>query len=159
MTSAAPHDGNGPVPRIREADRADLLEVFRIERAVFSQPWPYDAFETFLDEPGFLVADVDGEVAGYVVANTVPQAGRTLGHVKDLAVHPGRQGNGLGTLLLWQALGRLRAGDARAVKLEVRETNARAIGLYRRHGFVHRRTVPRYYDDGEDALIMVHDFG
>jgi len=78
--------------------------------------------------------------------------------VKDIAVRPDYQGHGLGTILLRRALGALRAGGARAVKLEVRETNERAIGLYRRHGFVHRRTIPRYYDDGENALIMVHEF-
>jgi ribosomal-protein-alanine N-acetyltransferase len=157
VTTTVSGDG-GPVPAVRQAVRADLLEVFRIEQSVFPQPWPYDAFESFLGEPGFLVVDLDGEVGGYVVANTVADRGRTLGHLKDLAVRTDCQGRGLGKLLLRRALGTLRAEGARAVKLEVRETNERAIGLYRRHDFVHRRTIPRYYDDGEDALIMVHDF-
>ncbi len=43
-------------PAIRPAERADLLAVVRIEDESFSQPWPYDAFERFLGEPGFLVA-------------------------------------------------------------------------------------------------------
>jgi len=145
-------------PTIREVTRADLLEVYRIERAEFPQPWPYDAFQRFLEEPGFLVAEVDGGVAGYVVADTVPNHGRQLGHVKDIAVRDDLQREGIGTQLLRRILGQLRSAGAGAVKLEVRESNERALGLYRRHGFEHRRTVPRYYDDGEDALVMVRDF-
>jgi len=152
--------------RIREAEAADLLAVVRIERASFPQPWPYDAFERYLDAPGFLVAvdEGDGEdavdtqnVVGYVVADFVPNHGRGLGHVKDLAVHPDRRGEGLGATLLEAALSKLAAQSARTVKLEVRESNGRARSLYEEFGFEPLRRVPRYYDDGEDALILVRD--
>jgi ribosomal-protein-alanine N-acetyltransferase len=45
----------------------------------------------------------------------------------------------------------------RSVKLEVRASNEPARSLYDDFGFVHRRTVPRYYSDGEDALVLVRD--
>ncbi len=48
-------------PTIRDASRADLLSVVRIERTVFSDPWPYDAFERLLDAPAFLVAELNAE--------------------------------------------------------------------------------------------------
>jgi ribosomal-protein-alanine N-acetyltransferase len=44
------------------------------------------------------------------------------------------------------------------VKLEVRAGNDEAIRLYREFGFTHHHTVPRYYDDGEDALVMLRGF-
>jgi len=49
------------------------------------------------------------------------------------------------------------AGDAGVgrVKLEVRETNDTAKRLYERFGFEIHRRLPRYYDDGEDAFVMV----
>jgi ribosomal-protein-alanine N-acetyltransferase len=94
---------------VRPASRADLLEVFRIEQAAFPQPWPYGAFEGFLGQEGFLVAADDTGVVGYVVADTVPNHGRPLGHVKDIAVHPDRRGEGLGATLLERALEVLRA--------------------------------------------------
>jgi ribosomal-protein-alanine N-acetyltransferase len=165
VTTTASEAGAYPV---RQATRADLLEVFRIEQQSFPQPWPFAAFERFLGQPGFLVvceapttagdAPTDpGEVVGYVVSDTVPNHGRPLGHVKDLAVRPDARGQGLGSLLLERAVGVMASVDASSVKLEVRESNDPAVGLYRSHGFVHRRTVPRYYDDGEAALIMVRD--
>jgi ribosomal-protein-alanine N-acetyltransferase len=147
-------------PRVREATRADLLDVFRIEKRSFPQPWPFGAFERFLDRPGFLVADAPDDatgLAGFVVADTVPNHGRPIGHVKDIAVAPDYRGRGIGTTLLERALGILATEGTRAVKLEVRASNDVAIRLYERHGFEVRRTVPRYYDDGEDALVMIRD--
>jgi ribosomal-protein-alanine N-acetyltransferase len=157
---------------VREATRADLLGVFRIEKASFPQPWPYRAFERFLGEPGFLVATGGGAatagtdgtegtgsgagdgIAGYVVADATPNHGRPLGHLKDLAVAPDRRGAGIGATLLERVLATLAA---HAVKLEVRADNEPALALYRRFGFTVRNTVPGYYVDGEDALVMIRD--
>lgn len=140
----------------REAVRADLLTVFRIEKASFPQPWPYRAFERYLGEPGFLVAEAGG-VVGYVVADCMPNHGRPLGHVKDIAVAPDYRGRGVGAALLERAIETLRERRARSVKLEVRASNDSALGLYHRFGFVHRRTSPGYYADGENALVLVRD--
>lgn len=140
---------------IRPAERADLLEIYRIERDVFPQPWPYAAFERFLDEPGFLVAVVDDGIVGYVIADVVTEHGRRLGHVKDLAVHPAHRRGGIGSTLLRRALGHLRASGVGTAKLEVRESNGPARSLYRRAGFRPGRRIPGYYEDGEDAIVMV----
>lgn len=146
---------------VREAEGRDLLAVHRIEEVSFPQPWPYSAFERYLDEDGFLVAELDdppasGEPApvGYVVADTVPNHGAPLGHVKDFAVHPDHRGAGIGSTLMEAALAVLDEAGAGSVKLEVRVTNDDAISLYREFGFEHRRTIPNYYGNGEDALVM-----
>jgi ribosomal-protein-alanine N-acetyltransferase len=41
------------------------------------------------------------------------------------------------------------------VKLEVREDNEPALALYRESGFSLSRRIPRYYEDGETALVLV----
>jgi len=142
-------------PTVRQAERADLLAVSRIEQAAFPQPWPFSAFEQYLGGPGFLVAE-DNAIVGYVVADTVDTHVGTIGHVKDLAVHEERRGEGIGTRLLNRALAVLD-GDVREVKLEVRESNDTALGLYRTHEFEHRRTIPGYYSNNEDALVLVRE--
>lgn len=141
---------------IRQATRADLLEVHRIEKRSFPQPWPYHAFEGFLSEPAFLVA-YDATVVGYVIADAVENHGAPIGHVKDLAVTPDRRGEGIGSKLLERSLGTLATDGVGHVKLEVRASNDRAICMYRQFGFECHHTVPRYYDDGEDALVMTTD--
>jgi ribosomal-protein-alanine N-acetyltransferase len=141
---------------IRQATRADLLEIHRIEKRSFPQPWPYHAFEGFLSEPGFLVA-YDGTVVGHIVADAVENHGAAIGHVKDLAVGPDRRGEGIGSRLLERSLGTLATTGVSTVKLEVRVSNDRARALYDRYGFERHHTIPRYYDDGEDAIVMVAD--
>ncbi|RQH01258.1 ribosomal protein S18-alanine N-acetyltransferase [Natrarchaeobius oligotrophus] len=154
MTTRASAERDGDVS-IRPAERVDLLAVVRIENASFSQPWPYEAFEGFLGEPGFLVAHNDDEIAGYVVADATQQFGRRLGHVKDIAVHPDRREAGVGSALLSRTLAVLAAQGSGTVKLEVRHSNDGAKRLYRQFGFEPLRRVPGYYDDGEDAIVMI----
>jgi len=163
VTTVVP--GRATVPFIRPARRSDLLAVADIERQSFPQPWSVAVFERFLDAPAFLVAigrgdpSLDGTVVGYVVADSVPNHGEALGHVKDLAVHPERRRQGIGRRLLERAVCTLRSTGVGSIKLEVRASNEGAKRLYRGAGFVHRRTIPRYYDDGEDALVMLRTRG
>ncbi len=126
-----------------------------METDAFPQPWPFGAFEQYLGEPGFLVATEDG-VCGYVVGDTVKKPGGRVGHVKNLAVHPEQRGRGIGTSLLDRAMAILRGQGVGPIKLEVRRGNEGARELYRSQGFEHRATVNGYYDDGEDALLLVH---
>jgi ribosomal-protein-alanine N-acetyltransferase len=172
VTVSAPDETTDPPVRVREAERADLLAVFHIEQEAFPQPWPFSAFEKFLGESAFLVAQVtdaesprevatigdDGRVVGYVVADVVPNHGDGIGHVKDLAVAEECRGEGVGTRLLSGSLRELAAQGAGSVKLEVRRSNDAARSLYEQFGFEHHGTVPRYYENGEDALVMVREF-
>ena len=151
MTSVSP--GSPTSPEIRQARAVDLYPVYRIEQAVFPHPWPYRAFEQFLGDPGFLVADA-GSIVGYVVAETTRGPAGPVCHVKDLAVREGWRRRGIASALLDRVLAQF-AGRVRAFKLEVRAGNEAARRLYRHHGFGYHRTVPAYYDDGEDALVLV----
>lgn len=151
MTTVVPSNAVGP--RVRQAEPADLSAVYRIERSAFPQPWPLGAFEQFVGQSGFLVAE-DAGVVGYVVADVAANNGRALGHVKDLAVSSGRRREGIGSLLLANAL-QVLDGRADTVKLEVRESNERALSLYRDYGFEYHQTVPDYYSNGESALVLV----
>ena len=59
---------------------------------------------------------------------------------------------GIGRALLAAALA--RAPAARVAHLEVRASNAAAIALYERLGFVAVGRRPRYYEGREDAVSM-----
>jgi len=141
---------------IREAVRADLLDVFQIEKQSFAQPWPYAAFERLLDATAFFVAE-DDDIVGYVVADTVPNHGTSIGHVKDIAVAPDRRGESIGRTLLSKALTELFVAGAGRVKLEVRASNDRARALYEAFEFEVHHVVSNYYDDGEDAYVMIRE--
>lgn len=144
-----------PELTIRAATQADLPAVQRIEQVSFSLPWSEASFQQHLDSPAFLVAERDKEILGYVLGDQPPQFGQAAGHIKNFAVAPAARNQGIGTQLLTRALVALSIAGAQTVSLEVRRGNAGARRLYQRVGFQTAGVEPEYYDDGEDAVIMV----
>ena len=76
------------------------------------------------------------------------------GHIVSFAVVPEYRGYGVGEELLLHALKGMVDYQNEEAYLEVRATNTPAIKLYGKLGFQRRRTINRYYLDGENAVIM-----
>jgi ribosomal-protein-alanine N-acetyltransferase len=76
-------------------------------------------------------------------------------HVLNLATAPSHRRRGLARMLLAHAIAVGVERGARLVLLEVRRSNAPAIGLYRALGFAAMGVRERYYGDGEDAVEMI----
>jgi ribosomal-protein-alanine N-acetyltransferase len=75
-----------------------------------------------------------------------------------LAVAEKFQGAGLGARLLHNAMGLARQAGMDSLLLEVRPSNARALGLYQHFGFqrigIRRAYYPASSGAREDALVM-----
>ena len=85
-----------------------------------------------------LVAELDGEVSGYVTLGraTELRASDHVVHVLGLAVAESAQGRGVGRALVHAAAAEARARGARRLTLRVLGHNTRARHLYERCGFV-----------------------
>ena len=142
----------GKTHRIRACRKGDLNGVLEIENETFPDPYDEEVFSMLLrSEPdGFLVAEGDGEVLGYVAVSANYEV------IFSLAVSRHHRGEGLGRALMDAALVYLRP-RTESVSLQVRVSNSAAIRLYRRFGFKEEGRVSRYYPDGEDALVMTLD--
>lgn len=140
---------------IRRMTLADVDAVEAIERATFSTPWSRDAFVTELTRnvvARYLVAEVDGMVAGYAGAWLVLDES----HITNIAIAEAYRGQGYGRKLTRGLLQYLSNLGAAYATLEVRVSNQRAQNLYTSLGFVQVGKRKRYYEDnGEDALLMV----
>jgi bifunctional N6-L-threonylcarbamoyladenine synthase / protein kinase Bud32 len=79
--------------------------------------------------------------------------------IQDLAVEPRFQRQGLGRALLTRAIGDGALEGARFASLEVRESNQKALSFYAALEFVEVGRRPRYYSDGEAALLLARHFG
>lgn len=145
----------GAAPSVRAMARRDLPRVVAIERETFTMPWSEGTFADLLEraDARCLVAELEGAgPIGYAVFWWA--AGEA--ELGDLAVWQPHRGAGIGALLLVEVLDDAAARGVRRIFLEVRESNAAARALYRRHGFrvVGRR--PDYYrDPREDAIVML----
>lgn len=137
---------------IRKFQVKDLKRVYEIEKESFKDPYnPFfllQLYELFSDT--FLVAEVGGRVVGYIIARRVG----TRGHIIAIAVDPKYRGRGIGTILMQVILEKLKKRGVEIVWLEVRISNKRAISFYRKLGFEYTDFYPRYYADGEDAIIL-----
>ncbi len=138
---------------IRPAGPDDLAGMLRIEQVAFSDPWSAESFlPEFTEEYSFVrVADLDGSVAGYVIARIVARQGE----IANIAVAPEHRGTGLGGQLLDAAVAAAEAAACEAVWLEVRESNTAARRLYASRGFALIGRRRRYYRlPVEDALVL-----
>jgi len=148
-----------PKWRLRPALESDAPELQRIERACFGEPWTLALLNEALRDPKYLLlcaqelAGVEpegGSLLGYATAWSVLDEGQ----LDRLAVLPEQRRSGVGRALLAGILSKLQAAGAASVFLEVRASNAGALELYRRVGFVEAGRRKGYYENGEDALIL-----
>jgi ribosomal-protein-alanine N-acetyltransferase len=93
-------------------------------------------------------------VNGFVVAEASP---RGDGHIITIDVLPASRRLGAGSRLLKAAEDRLRAANCHTVILETAVDNKIALAFYKRHQYEVMKTLPRYYSNGVDALVLQKD--
>lgn len=134
-----------------------ILQVAALERACFSRPWSEDALRSELwnDAAVIIVAESeDGSVLGYAGLQTVLDEG----YITNVAVDNAYRRQGIADELI-AAFVRFGQAKLAFLTLEVRASNAPAIALYAKHGFVEVGRRKNYYDDPkEDALLMTLTF-
>ncbi len=130
----------------------DLEPILAIERVSFPSPWPRSAFELAIAAPDLMsiVACADA-VLGYLIG--CPDVNDLL--IANVAVDPRARREGIGRLLLDEAITRARGLHLAGCKLDVRMSNESAQRLYDRLGFQPRGVRRNYYQHPpEDALHM-----
>ncbi|CZE49916.1 GNAT family N-acetyltransferase [Campylobacter geochelonis] len=93
-----------------------------------------------------LICGEFGKILGYILILPKLKTSR----IYSLAVLPNARGLGVAKALLEFGISRFNS-----LKLEVRTDNTKAINLYEKLGFKSIKTLPKYYDDGCDAFLMV----
>jgi ribosomal-protein-alanine acetyltransferase len=138
----------GGLPRDRAAIHALLPRSNLALPAVCD---PERATRSLLGEILCFVVEKNGQVCGVL-------QWRDLGcevEILDLAVDPPRRRQGHAAFLLRNFLQHASRSAAKKVFLEVRESNAAAIALYRKFGFQISGRRPHYYRNPEEnALLM-----
>ena len=98
----------------------------------------------------YLVAEVDGELAGHAVVSVVVD----VAELQRIAVFPAYRRRGVAAALLAEVARLARDGAADLLLLEVREDNAAAKAFYASAGFAEIDRRPRYYADGTTAVVL-----
>lgn len=136
---------------LRKFQPEDIDEIVRIEQECFPKiGWSKDRYLNALEDcDGFRICEIDGKIAGYVLTDICVYTA----HITTLNVASEFRRQGVGkTLLEWVRFNYLHY---KYISLEVAVDNNNAIMLYEKAGYYIVTEVDDYYDEGENAYVMV----
>lgn len=145
---------------LRVSDSSAMAELHRED---FPRPWSDGEFATLLEQDavfGYAARDI-GKAKGATVGFVLARLAAGEAEILTIAVARACRRRGVGRRLMDAVLRELHVQRAEALFLEVDETNAPAIALYRRLGFREIARRPSYYQapgrGKTDALVMRRD--
>jgi ribosomal-protein-alanine N-acetyltransferase len=146
---------SNPKFNLRDYKVEDFETLWKLDQACFVAGIAYTREELlhFLSyKTGFtIVGERNGSIQGFIV---IQRDHIDAGHVITIDVQADARRAGLGTLLMTAAEARLRSAKCDSVLLEVAVDNLPAISFYKRHGYSVLKTIPRYYMNSIDALML-----
>lgn len=148
----AKRDDQGDI-EYRPVDAARLADIADIEGELFgSDAWTEALLADDISRANrtWWMALCDDEVVGYAGALVVDGDMQIL----KVAVVPKMRRRGIASELIARIAYDSQNLAAKSASLEVRTSNLGAIGFYERMRFTSLGVRPKYYSDGEDALIM-----
>ncbi len=142
----------GKLGRLNSANPS-FNDIILLDQTQFPRPWSTKDWEHLnWDHHVLLNWEQSGKTLGFALFGFV--YGDDVAHLLKICVHSSERGSGLAQLLWQKCIQELTANGAKSIYLEVEVPNQRAIGFYKKLGFVSLRTIKRYYSDGTDALTM-----
>jgi ribosomal-protein-alanine N-acetyltransferase len=140
---------------IEAATRADVPAIHAIEEASFPAPWRREFFISELNADGRynLVAKKEDVVVGYLFAMWIFDEM----HINKIAVAGSMRRQGVADALMERCFTFAREHEVESISLEVRMTNTGAQDFYKHLEFKSSYLRPRYYPDGESAVVMVRE--
>ena len=137
---------------IERMNECHVPSVAALERLCFADPWSENSIASELNNPLalWLVAVEGDTVCGYIGSQSVMGESDMM----NVAVHPDHRRKGVGEMLVLALCDGL-AKENTSLALEVRASNAPAIALYEKLGFIQVGVRKNYYrNPKEDALIL-----
>ena len=129
-----------PKHTLRPAQLKDLPQLAAIDARAFPNFWHMGAQRlnqlSQSESARLLVADADGQAAGFILTETVLQDGGAQGFVVRVCVDPALHRQGVGTSLMAGAVNAMHRAGMTRVSLNTLLSNEDTLAFYRRLGFV-----------------------
>ena len=143
---------------IRNLNKENYLryidELSQIENLTFAEAWSKQAY----------IRDIcENEMASYVALvreySLIAYANYWLvdniGNINNVAVNLNMRGLGYGKILMKSLIEDCRKKGGKSMTLEVRESNQKAIYLYKKLGFVSCGIRPNYYENNHEGAVIM----
>ena len=140
---------------IEQASWRDLLAPSGLEKVCFNRDaWPLIELMGVLTFPNIvrLRAVKDEEMIGFIAGD--PRKRENTGWILTLGALPDWRRQGIAGALLSKCEAQLHMPQ---VKLSVRRSNIAAIRLYEKFGYKQEDIWEKYYQGGEDGLVLIKE--
>ncbi len=144
--------------QILEVKNEDIKDILVIENELYHKPWKEKDYLYELNDNPFafylkMIIKETNELVGFIgFWIKFEQA-----EITKVSITKKYQGHKLSKLLMQDAEKRIVLAGCNNITLEVRVSNERAINLYKSCGFRIVTTRKKYYENGEDAYLMLKD--
>lgn len=143
-------------PVIRKANAQDLDALLQLEQSSFTSDLlsRRRMLHWIKAENGILLvaASSDNALLGYCLG--ILRRNSSTARLYSLATAAAARGQGIGSMLIQHAEIEARTQGCTVLRLEVAESNAGALALYAKLGYVQFDFVPGFYEDGQNAVRM-----
>lgn len=147
--------------RVRQFISSDMERIEEIEKSSSRYVTPSSLLSLYYEiiPECFLIAEVDGKVVGYIIANLrKSRDGKEEGHILAIAVDPAYRRRKIGVNLIKQIIDVFKDKGIERLSLEVKVNNMPARRFYLSLGFEEVCILKGYYrmrGYTEDAVLMV----
>lgn len=135
----------------------DFARLYAIETACFQSPLRFS--RVYMRQlvasihTATWVADLQGELAGFAIAEWLRNAQGVVAYIETLEVAVAHRRQGIAAELLRRVEGSARIAGAHTMWLHVDVQNATAIRLYEGSGYICQDREEHYYDYNRPALV------
>ena len=134
-------------PSFSFAKNEEAIILHNILKEEINTTWNLSSIQKAISKKEILNVYKDSQIIGLIHFSEI------LDEIEifNIAIDHNFQKLGLGSLLIKHLFGLY---PQHKYFLEVRTSNTKAISFYQKHGFLNINTRKKYYNDGEDALVM-----
>lgn len=141
---------------IRQMTKDDIDVIYEMECLLFKESaWPKETLEKDMELFYFDVIEENEGIVGYCSLSVMYENADIL----NIGVHPNYRKKGYAKMMMKHMLDIAKRERAQNVTLEVRVSNEPAICLYESFDFKKVAKRRQYYQDGEDAFLMIYEMG
>ena len=133
----------------------DLEQIAKLEKEnILVNTMNEEQIISALNNKNYVIfkAVVDNEIAGFIMLNISDEL-----NIDSIAVNKDFRNLGIATKLIERAESYAKENNIQTLSLEVAYTNITAYLLYKKLGFIERRTRKKYYINGDNAIEMIKE--
>jgi ribosomal protein S18 acetylase RimI-like enzyme len=140
--------------KIDRAILAELEAILTIDQLCFDQRITdiEVKYNILHNENLCLTCYYNGFLCGFVTVKFSKY--KSIAFVGRLAVNPSFQNKGIGKALLYYVEQEVKKIGSKKVRLQVRQSNTKAVDFYKKNGYNVLNELPNFYDEGADAYNM-----